>query len=190
MKTETVKPTVPPFAEFFVPILRALDSLGGSASNEEIDDKVAALLNVTDAVRALLVGDGPRAKFDYRCAWARSWLKNAGMVENSERGVWALTSRGREALSLDPAEVVRRVRKADAELRKAKMLAAPERTEAEVIESSMKDWREQLLDILLALAPAAFERLCQRLLREAGFIKVEVTGRSGDGGIDGTGVRV
>ncbi|WP_206528489.1 restriction endonuclease, partial [Mesorhizobium sp. M7A.F.Ca.CA.002.05.1.1] len=42
--------------------------------------------------------------------------------------------------------------------------------------------------ILLALDPAAFERLCQRILREAGFIKVEVTGRSGDGGIDGTGV--
>lgn len=36
--------------------------------------------------------------------------------------------------------------------------------------------------------PDAFERLAQRLLREAGFIKVEVTGKSGDGGIDGIGV--
>ncbi len=38
------------------------------------------------------------------------------------------------------------------------------------------------------MPPATFERLCQRLLREAGFTKVEVTGQSGDGGIDGKGV--
>ncbi len=37
------------------------------------------------------------------------------------------------------------------------------------------------------MPPAAFERLCQRLLRESGFVEVRVTGRSGDGGIDGVG---
>ncbi|MER9117672.1 restriction endonuclease [Mesorhizobium sp. M0954] len=185
-----MKATVPPFAEFFVPVLRALDALGGSASIEEIDDKTAVLMNVSDAARTVLVGDGPRSKFDYRCAWARSWLKNAGFTNNSERGVWALTAEGRAALSLNPDEIVRSVRRADAALRKAKVVVTPERVEveAEAAEISLKDWREQLLDILLALDPAAFERLCQRLLREAGFIKVEVTGRSGDGGIHGTGV--
>ncbi|SDF89834.1 restriction system protein [Limimonas halophila] len=50
------------------------------------------------------------------------------------------------------------------------------------------DWKTQLLDVVKAMPPEAFERLAQRLLREAGFIKVEVTQRSGDGGIDGTGV--
>ncbi|MER9610596.1 restriction endonuclease [Mesorhizobium sp. M0312] len=185
-----MKVLVPPFAEFFVPVLRALDTLGGSASIEEIDDKTAVLMNISDAARAVLVGDGARSKFDYRCAWARSWLKNAGLTNNSERGVWALTAEGRAALSLNPDEIVRRVRRADAALRKAKVVVTPERVEveAEAAEIALKDWREQLLDILLALDPAAFERLCQRLLREAGFIKVEVTGRSGDGGIDGTGV--
>jgi restriction system protein len=185
-----MKAIVPPFAEFFVPVLRALDALGGSASIEEIDDKTAVLMNISDTARAVLVGDGPRSKFDYRCAWARSWLKNAGLTNNSERGVWALTAEGRASLSLDPEEIVRRVRRADAVLRKAKVVTAPERVEveAEAADIALKDWREQLLDILLALDPTAFERLCQRLLREAGFIKVEVTGRSGDGGIDGTGV--
>ncbi|UVK41818.1 restriction endonuclease [Mesorhizobium sp. AR07] len=185
-----MKALVPPFAEFFVPVLRALDALGGSASIEEIDDKTAVLMDISDAARSVLVGDGPRSKFDYRCAWARSWLKNAGLTNNSERGVWALTAEGRTSLSLDPEETVRRVRRADAALRKAKVVAAPERVEAEAeaADIALKDWREQLLDILLALDPAAFERLCQRLLREAGFIKVEVTGRSGDGGIDGAGV--
>ena len=190
---ETMTATVPPFADFFFPVLRALDVLGGSASIEEIDDKTAVLMNVSDAVRAVLVGDGPRPKFDYRCAWARSWLKNAGLLENSERGVWTLTADGRAALALTPAEIVRRVRKADADLRKAKTVVAPERVEveaeaAEAAAAVSKDWREQLLDVLLGLDPDRFERLCQRILRESGFIKVEVTGRSGDGGIDGTGV--
>jgi restriction system protein len=49
-------------------------------------------------------------------------------------------------------------------------------------------WQDLLLDCLLKMKPAAFERLCQRILKDSGFIKVEVTGRSGDGGIDGIGV--
>jgi restriction system protein len=53
---------------------------------------------------------------------------------------------------------------------------------------SPADWREALIEVLLRMTPAAFERLCQRLLRESGFIEVEVTGRSGDGGIDGHGI--
>jgi restriction system protein len=50
------------------------------------------------------------------------------------------------------------------------------------------DWKEALLEVLLGMPPDAFERLAQRLLREAGFTSAVVTGRSGDGGIDGLGV--
>ena len=49
-------------------------------------------------------------------------------------------------------------------------------------------WRETLSEALLSMSPDAFERLCQRLLRESGFIQVNVTGQSGDGGIDGRGI--
>jgi restriction system protein len=49
-------------------------------------------------------------------------------------------------------------------------------------------WENQLLDVLGKMDPIAFERLCQRLLRESGFTEVEVTRRSGDGGIDGHGL--
>jgi restriction system protein len=49
-------------------------------------------------------------------------------------------------------------------------------------------WQERLLECLLKMKPDAFERLCQKVLRESGFIRVEVTGQSGDGGIDGIGV--
>jgi restriction system protein len=50
-----------------------------------------------------------------------------------------------------------------------------------------KDYRSATLELLLELPPAGFERLSQRLLREAGFTQVVVTGQSGDGGIDGHG---
>jgi len=53
----------------------------------------------------------------------------------------------------------------------------------------MQDWREELYRLLTKeLSPDAFERLVQRLLRESGFVQVEVTGRTGDGGIDGKGI--
>src|SRR3546814_13541187 len=53
---------------------------------------------------------------------------------------------------------------------------------------SVEDWQDTLLSVLRRMDPAAFGRLAQRLLRESGFVQVEVTGRSGDGGIDGTGI--
>jgi restriction system protein len=55
-------------------------------------------------------------------------------------------------------------------------------------EEDHSDHRTKLIEVLQALSPSGFERLCQRLLREAGFEQVTVTGRSGDGGIDGHGV--
>ena len=54
--------------------------------------------------------------------------------------------------------------------------------------AELQSWKDVLIDALRKMDPSAFERLAQRILREAGFIKVEVTGRSGDGGIDGIGV--
>jgi restriction system protein len=50
------------------------------------------------------------------------------------------------------------------------------------------DWQESLLEEIMKIQPEQFERLCQRLLRELGFIDVEVTGKTGDGGIDGRGI--
>ena len=58
---------------------------------------------------------------------------------------------------------------------------------ADEIESELS-WKQRVLGSILAMPPEAFERLSQRLLRESGFTQVEVTGKSGDGGIDGKGV--
>lgn len=170
--------------DLIAPLLEALEALGGSATNEEIEDRTAQIMNLDDEARAALHQGGPMTKFAYRAAWTRSWLKNAGLLENSARGVWSLTSAGKDWRATDPVALVTTVRAANR--KKAKAVVA----EDETIDDgpSSDDWRQQLLAQLIAMHPAAFERLCQRVLREYDFIKVEVTGKSGDGGIDGTGV--
>jgi restriction system protein len=87
---------------------------------------------------------------------------------------------------LDRKEIVRAVRESE----KSKILQADTLEETvepiEIIEELA--WHQKLHKLLLSLDPSAFERLAQRLLRESGFVQVQVTGKSGDGGIDGVGI--
>jgi restriction system protein len=175
---------IPKFDELFNPLLEALRSLGGSGSIAELVDEAGRIVGLTDAELDEQTSQG-QPRFAYRLAWARSYLKSFGLITNSERGVWSLTERGSETTSVDPAEVKRFARSRRQRPADATRAEEPEdATEADVADET---WRETLLGILLQLDPAKFERLCQRILRESGFVQVEVTGRSGDGGIDGTG---
>jgi len=166
------------------PTIQALHALGGSGTFEEIYAKVIELVDFSDEQLEQLHNPerGGRTEVEFRLSWSRTYLKKFGILENSSRGVWALTAIGRQTQKVNPAAVKRFVQR---QIKQEKQ-SSPE------IESQEKDeestWREQLLEVLLQMAPSAFERLTQRLLRESGFIQVEVTGRSGDGGIDGKGI--
>ncbi|MFE0757715.1 restriction endonuclease [Inquilinus sp. NPDC058860] len=178
--------SVPTYQDLLWPTLKALEEKGGSASNEELSESIARIMNLPDAILEVPHNDGPLTKLDYRAAWARTHLKFIDAIQNSERGVWTLTDFGRQIAS--DGEVRRLVKDKRSQRRKERDQARPsidDGTEDPIEELS---WEETLLDLLQKLAPAAFERLCQRILRESGFTKVEVTGRSGDGGIDGSGV--
>jgi len=170
---------VPKYDELFEPLLQAMQQLGGSASITEQEDTVAANLRLSEKEIAE-IHRGTRTKLSYRLAWARNYLKRVGLLENSTRGVWSLTPKGSKQKTLDKEEVKRVVTA-------MKTAQGNEREGAESDETS-PTWEDRLLETIRTIAPSAFERLCQRLLRESGFIHVEVTGRSGDGGIDGKGV--
>lgn len=172
---------VPKYDEMFNPLLQALRNLGGSASIPEQEDEVASLLKLSEADLAD-IHKGNRTKFSYRLAWARNYLKRFGLLNNSTRGVWALTATGHDVKAVDKNEVKRIVIALD---RKEERETDKETAAAEEAELT---WQEKLLECVRTMSPDAFERLCQRLLRESGFIQVEVTGRAGDGGIDGKGV--
>ena len=157
--------------------------MGGSASNDEIVVEVIRLLNIPDDIASVPHNDGRITYLEYRLAWCRSYLKKVRAIDNSERGIWTVTPTGRAMSEPELREVRRRVQQIGAEARKAKQVDEEEDEEEEELA-----WPEQLLAVLGKMPPDGFERLCQRMLREAGFTKVEVTGKSGDGGIDGIGV--
>jgi restriction system protein len=181
------KDKVPTFDKLLNPTLRALHNLGGSGSIHEIVDVIIAELHLPEELTGIPHGRGGATELEYRAAWARNYLKNFGLVENSDRGVWALTPEGTRTKEVDPKGVLREVQRRQRAARETVAVEGGENvTDDEAVPTELS-WREQLLDVLLQLDPIAFERLCQRVLREAGFLEVEVTRRSGDGGIDGYG---
>ncbi len=183
---------IPQYHSFFNPILKALKALGGSGSIKEINDKVIELLDLSDESLEKLHNPetGNETEIEYRLAWARTYLKKYGLIDNSSRGVWALTKKAEAVHEVNPDEVVKAVR--GRSIKNQKRDGGPPRKNEEVhdeVEADDQTWRVELHKILTKeLAPATFERLVQRLLRESGFIQVEVTGRTGDGGIDGKGI--
>lgn len=180
---------LPTKRELYYPIVQALRSLGGSASNTEIANRVIADLALPAPLVDALLSSG-HTSLENRLSWARIELRIAGFIESSQRGVWHLTAAGREAADIDPREVVRVVndyyRQRHQEGGAAKPSLDPEDGDDPPPDSDT--WRADLLETLRNMPPDAFERLCQRLLRESDFVGVVVTGRSGDGGIDGRGV--
>jgi restriction system protein len=148
-----------------------------------MEEDVGRAMKLPEDLLSVLHGDGPKSQFEYELSWVRTHLKKVGALENSERGVWRLTPTGAAMTEAEIRDVPKRV----AKLQKQKPKAVEgddlgEKTEEELA------WKDKLLEILKAMKPDAFERLSQRILRESGFTKVAVTGRSGDGGIDGAGV--
>ena len=182
----------PTFDQLLNPTLSALHTLGGSGSINEIVEQVIAEQQLPEAVVQQPHVRGNLTKLEYRLAWARTYLKKYGLINNSERGIWSLTSEGMKQTEVDTQELVAYVRQLDSKTslikqRPFKEDATPLEDIADPEDESAL-WKDVLLDKLSGIPSNAFERLCQRLLRESGFTNVEVTGRSGDGGIDGHGI--
>lgn len=177
---------VPTFDMFFNPLIDALKQLGGSGTNEEIEALVAEIMELSDEQLEVLHNPdkSSQTEVQYRLAWARTYLKKYGLLENSSRGVWALTVEGRDTQKVDRKAVKKHVRDADRQQREDD---SPELNEDHE-QTEALTWQQDALEALLDMEASAFERLAQRLLRESGFTQVEVLGKSGDGGIDGKGI--
>lgn len=198
------------YEDFLWPTLAAVETLGGSGTISEIDDQILADLALPEEALAVVYEKSGAPVIPYRMSWARSYLKMAGFLDSGGRGIWILTETGRNQLSHGSESDLRRL-VSDAYNERAKIYREKAAAKAIAISKEMTEddvddaadigsdqsvivneedltWTQRLLKILVMMNPDAFERLCQRLLRESGFIKVEVTGKSGDGGIDGHGV--
>ena len=177
------------FVRFFGPLLDALRAIGGSAKPDEAIDRVAEDLKISDGVLNEVLPSGG-LRFRNRVAWARFYLVREGLLDSSKHGVWSLTEKGfKTSLTYEQSEeVFRKWAKIFQEQKKKKSAEEPLAEKvAEGTGSLSKDYREEVLQVLSKLPAGGFERLSQRLPREAGFTQVLVTGKSGDGGIDGVG---
>ncbi len=184
--------------------VEALREIGGSATIQELDEKVAELEGVTEEEQSFMMTgtNSSQPRLNYYLAWARTFLKRGNALENSRRGVWALTEASSAISSVEDCKAIydqlveedkgkaKQKRELARKSRQPEMQLSDEALPGtrEDLEAEADDWKSRLLQVLKAMDPAAFERLAQRLLREAGFTKVEVRGKTGDGGIDGVGV--
>lgn len=176
---------MPTVAGLLWPTLQAVIEIGGSGTLDEVNEQVAARESFSEEQQGVIHNKGPRTEIEYRLAWARTYLKGMSLLENSERGVWSATELSRSATKGDVERLLHDYRLA---LRDARRARAQTDGATDVEEDADEgDWRTELLEILLDLTPEQFEHLARRLLLEAGFVSARVTGRSGDGGIDGIG---
>ena len=171
MTTDASRGGIPRGSELMNPTLRVLRKLGGSASNDELSREVLKDLGLEEQITTSM----RYTEVERQLAWARTFLKRNELINNSRRGIWSLTDSGRATEADGPSDEIAKVRP---DISDDATLDTPD---------APSEWQAKLLDILKAMDPGAFERLCQRVLRESGFVEVNVTGKSGDGGIDGIG---
>jgi len=182
----------PEFLRFVMPIVEALKQLGSSGTAGEVTDKVIERLKISETEQEATTSNG-QSRVRNQIGWARFYLVKAGLIDASQRGVWTLSEAGR-ATKLDAQAVYALFKRVHLQFpRKETDASEPESAGKDEEETpspgtDAADYRPRLLEVLRSLAPGGFERICQRLLRESGFQEVVVTGRSGDGGIDGHGV--
>lgn len=171
------------FDDLINPCLKAFHNLGGSGTNNEVEEEVVQILKLSDEETSE-IHRGTTTKLCYRLCWARNYLKKDGILENSSRGVWSLTDSGKKLDSVDEKELVRRVYALNRAKQSEALGEVEENAQDEVEELQ---WQEEIINTIKEIEPSAFERLSQRLLRELGFNNVVVTGQAHDGGIDGIG---
>lgn len=155
------------------PTIDAIKELGGSANTDEIYEKIVGNLKLSDALQEIVNGKTGQSKLQYDLAWVRTVLKNKGILSNGGRGIWVLTINSLADVAKDRKTEIQKVEEQDAE--------------EEVLDA--EKWKKTAVEIITEkLTPSSFERLIQRILREKGFTQVEITGKTGDGGIDGRGI--
>lgn len=189
MGSIATKKGLPTYPFYVHPTLKAILKAGGSATIEEIEEIVSQDMKISEYLLSIPHGKSTRTEFQYRLAWVRTYLKKYGAIDNSERGVWSITEKGEGIGEQEALSVFQKIHAERSKKGRAHNLESENFDEIEEdVDSGPANWPDELLEIIGKIEASAFERLCQRLLRESGFTKVEVTGKPSDGGIDGIGV--
>ena len=198
-KRQKIDNRIPRYSKLIMPTFQALKELGGSGKNDEILNQIIVDLQISDEVADIPHKGNPnKTELSYQADWARTYLNKYGVIENSSRGVWSIRPDYVSVELLDEKLIIKTVTNENASKRAKKDSSGNDEhndnpdnddpsDDAVEFPEELKPWRERLAEVLQNMDPYGFERLAQRVLRECGFTQVEVTKKSGDGGIDGTG---
>ncbi len=106
------KKEVPGFEEMLKPVLLALQNKGGKANIADLDKEAITIMNLSDEVVQIMHKKyGKQSEVSYRMAWARTYLKKYGLIQNVDRGIWSFTDKFNgdiERISVN--EIVNKVR--------------------------------------------------------------------------------
>jgi restriction system protein len=204
---------IPDFQSIMLPVLK-IAADGQEHNQSEIREALALQFQLTQDEREEMLPSGRQARFSNRVAWSIVYLRKAGLIENSRRGIFHITEEGLKLLKKDPSRIdIKLLRQypgiqewnypgikppessgksgcIGAEIAEATNQQTPE----EVLEASYQELRSQLaqelLDKIMTCSPKFFEKLVLDLLVGMGYGGLrkdagEAIGRSGDGGIDG-----
>lgn len=181
------KNDLPMHVKFFLPIISALKKLGGSGTITEVKDTLIEILNIPEEKLEEKYKSGV-SKIDNQINWSKVYLTRGGLIDISDQNIWSLTEKSlKSELSDEDVLLIFKQIHSGFVAQRGKSKKTKSLVDIEP-PLEIQPHKEELLSILQALPPDGFERLCQRLLRASGFSKVVVTGKSGDGGIDGEGI--
>lgn len=172
---------VPKFFEFFECFLYAVQD-GELHTAKEVKEKVAAVMQLSEADREEMLPSGKQRTFDNRVAWARTYLDKAGLIETPLRGKYCITEKGKKALEsgekidlkyLERSEGFRAFYGATSENITESIVTESEESPMEVLDTAFQQVNatlaSQLMDEVMKLTPAEFEKLVVKLLLQMGY---------------------
>lgn len=201
--------TIPDFQSLMLPLLRFYAD-GKEHTNRESIDYLADQLKISSEQRKELLPSGRAPVLDNRIAWARTHLKAANLLENTRRGVFRISNRGKEVLKSKPEKISmnllmqfleyadwRGMHRKNQEKRQSgevQLVIESSTTPEEQIEQAYENLKNNLASVILSQlrgsSPSFFERVVVEVLVKMGYggsLKDagEAIGKSGDEGIDG-----
>lgn len=179
------------FLTYINPILETLKEMGGAGITSDVIDKVIDRLKIPDEEVEKTNMSG-QSTVRNRIQWARLYLTKSGLLESKERGIWKLTDKGWSS-NLSEKDIEALFKTVTQSIKSPKQESTPISTKKgisadEDFSTQEEEHAQKLLELIQNLSPSGFERICKRLLTECGFQNVQVTGKTGDNGIDGIGL--
>lgn len=198
---------IPDYQTFMLPVLKHLND-GGEHSLRGTISALADEFGLTDEERKVLLPSGKQPIVSNRVAWAVTYLRQAGLLENIKRGVFKITEKGRQVLVDFPERIDNSVLEQFEEFQEFKtrnrsnkepttrkpIETQSETNPEETLETAYQELKDglvlELLDSIKQCTPEFFEQLVIDVLIKMGYggsrkEAGQAIGRSGDEGIDG-----